>query len=245
MSPAAIAGLGLVLGLRHAFEPDHLAAVSTLATRQGRLLDGARLGIAWGVGHTAMVALVAFILLATGWQLPASFSSIAELLVAVLLVLLGLPVILRYARGRWHLHAHTHDEADWADRTDRANGTPHFHLHSHAESPTHVHAHGVWDVRRSAGLGLAHGLAGSAVVIVLVMAAAPSTAGRIAYVVAFGAGTVTGMLAVSLGLGLLVRAARRSGERWARLLHVGSAAASVAAGCVLALRVLASLVPVR
>lgn len=233
MSPVAIAGLGLVLGLRHAFEPDHLAAVSTLATSQGRVLDGARLGIAWSVGHTATVALVALVVLATGWHVPARFSSLAELLVAVLLVMLGLPVILRYVRGRWHIHAHAHD------------GAPHLHLHSHAETTSHGHAHPAWDIRRSLGLGLAHGLAGSAVIVVLIMAAAPTAGSRVAYVVAFGMGTVLGMLAVSIGLGLLVRAARLKGERWARLLHIGSAAASVAAGCALALRVFGEIARAR
>ena len=233
MSPAAIASLGLILGLRHAFEPDHLAAVSTLATRQGRLSDGVRLGIAWGVGHTATVALVTLVVLATGWQLPARFSAVAELLVAVLLMLLGLPVIVRYARGRWHMHAHAHE------------GAPHLHLHSHAESAAHAHAHPAWDVRRSLGLGLAHGLAGSAVIVVLITAAAPTAAGRVAYVVAFGVGTVLGMLGVSIALGLLVRATSQAGARWARVLHLGSAAASVAAGCVLALRVVGEVAGVR
>jgi ABC-type nickel/cobalt efflux system permease component RcnA len=197
------------------------------------LLDGARLGIAWGVGHTATVALVALVVLATGWQVPARFSSVAELLVAVLLVMLGLPVILRYVRGRWHMHAHAHD------------GAPHLHLHSHAETPAHGHAHPVWDIRRSLGLGLAHGLAGSAVIVVLIAAAAPTTAGRLAYVVAFGSGTVLGMLAVTVVLGLLVRATSQAGARWARFLHLGSAAASVAAGVFLAVRVFSSLGPVR
>jgi ABC-type nickel/cobalt efflux system permease component RcnA len=226
MSPTTIASLGFLLGVRHAFEPDHLAAVSTLATRQGRLWDGVRLGLAWGLGHTATVALVALVVLAAGWRLPAGFSSLAELLVAVLLVLLGLPVLVRYARGRWHMHLHAHGEA------------AHVHLHSHAASADHVHVHAAWDARRSLGLGLAHGLAGSAVIVVLITAAAPTAAGRAAYVIAFGLGTVAGMLGVSTALGLLVRAASRTGARWARALHLGAATASVAAGCVLALRVL-------
>src|ERR671919_363844 len=116
-----VLGLGLVLGLRHAFEPDHLAAVSTLASRQGRLADGARLGLAWSLGHTATVGAVALLVLATGVRLPEAFSAAAELLVAFLLVILGLPVVVRYARGRWHMHAHAHE----------GQGAPHVHLHSH------------------------------------------------------------------------------------------------------------------
>ena len=230
-----VLGLGLVLGLRHAFEPDHLAAVSTLASRQGRLADGARLGLAWSLGHTATVAAVALLVLATGVRLSEAFSAAAELLVAFLLVILGLPVVVRYARGRWHMHAHAHE----------GQGAPHLHLHSHSAGSAHAHAHAAWDARRSLGLGVAHGLAGSAAIVVLLAAAAPTTAARVAYVAAFGLGTVLGMLAVSLAIGLFGRVTSRRGARWASLLHVGSAAASVAAGLVLALRVVGGIAGAR
>jgi high-affinity nickel-transport protein len=83
-----------------------------------------------------------------------------------------------------------------------------------------------------------HGLAGSAAVIVLLVAAAPTAAMRIAYVVAFGIGTIAGMLGVSLLLGGVVRLASGRGERWATVLHVGSAVGSVVVGCLLATDVL-------
>lgn len=218
----AVAGVGLVIGLRHAFEPDHLAAVSTLATRQQGLGDGARLGVAWGLGHTATVAGVALIVTATGFHLPDTFSAGAELLVAALLIVLGLSVIVRYARGRWHMHAHEH------------GGTSHLHLHSHAADPSHTHAHPVWDARRSFGLGLAHGLAGSGALVLILVAAAPTAGMRIAYLVAFGVGSTAGMLAVSLALSATARWAARGGTRIATTLHVGAATASVLAGMVLA-----------
>jgi ABC-type nickel/cobalt efflux system permease component RcnA len=237
MSPTllAAAGLGFVLGLRHAFEPDHLAAVSTLASRQGRLKDGAVLGLAWGLGHTATIGAVALVVLVTGVRLPETFSLAAELFVALLLMLLGFPVVARYARGRWHMHAHRHDGRD----------APHFHLHRHDAGAAHAHAHPAWDARRSLGLGVAHGLAGSAAIIVLLAAAAPTAAARLAYVAAFGAGTVLGMLAVSLSIGLLARMTSRAGARWASALHVATAAASVAAGLVVALRAAAGITGAR
>lgn len=217
----AIAGLGVILGLRHAFEPDHLAAVSTLATRQPRLGGAARLGLAWGVGHTASVGTVALAVTALGLRLPHALQPAAELVVAALLVLLGLPVVVRYARGRWHMHAHSH------------GGETHLHLHSHAHDPSHAHVHPAWDARRALGLGLAHGLAGSGAIVVLLVAAADTVGRRLAYFAAFGAGTIAGMLAVSLALALVVRVASRRGARWAQLLHVGAAGASVTAGLVL------------
>src|SRR5438270_1254346 len=153
MTPSIVAvlAIGGLLGLRHAFEPDHLAAVSTLATRPGgrRLWSAARLGLIWGLGHTVTVGAVALVVLVLGVQLPARLWPAAELLVAALLVLLGVMVISRYVRGRWHIHAHTHTAA-----------APHFHLHSHAADPSHGHGHGGVDARRSLGFRIAHGRAG-------------------------------------------------------------------------------------
>src|SRR3989442_11016586 len=97
----ALAGLGLLLGLRHAFEPDPLAAVSTLATRQGRLADACRLGLAWALGHTASVGVVVAAIIVAGVRLPARLGPAADLAVALLLVALGATGMWRYARGRW------------------------------------------------------------------------------------------------------------------------------------------------
>src|SRR3954469_24255095 len=107
----ALSGVGLLLGFRHAFEPDHLAAVSTLATRQGSLARACRLAAAWAFGHTATVGVVVLAIVAGGVQLPQHFAPAADFLVAVLLLALGASVLVRYARGRWHMHAHTHDGA--------------------------------------------------------------------------------------------------------------------------------------
>jgi len=221
----ALAGRGLLLGFRHAFEPDHLAAVSTLATRQGRLLDACRLGLAWALGHTASVGAVVGAIILFGLHLPDRLWPAADLLVALLLIALGGTVILRYVRGRWHLHAHSH-----------AAG-PHLHLHSHRQGTAHEHAHPQGDARRSLGFGLLHGLAGSAAILVLLVAAAPTRMAQLAYFAAFAAGTLVGMLVVSVSLASVVRLASTRGARWATLLHVGSAAASIAVGLLLAGRV--------
>src|SRR5437867_8562931 len=234
MSPDlfALAGLGLLLGLRHAFEPDHLAAVSTLATRQGRLVDACRLGLAWAVGHTASVGVLVAAIMIFGLHLPHRLGPAADLLVALLLVGLGASVILRYARGRWHLHVHTHDATP---------GAPHLHLHSHAHGAAHAHVHPRGDARRSLSFGLLHGLAGSAAILVLLVAAAPTRAAQLAYFLAFALGTMIGMLAVSVSLAAIVRLASSRGERWATVLHVGSAVTSVVVGLVIAGRLASAL----
>jgi hypothetical protein len=221
---ATVAAIGLALGFRHAFEPDHLAVVSTLATRQASPLAAARLGLAWAAGHTASVGAVVLALILTGVHFPAALWPVADILVGVLLIVLGGSVIYRYARGGWHLHAHTHGPGEGS----------HLHLHSHAASPAHGHAHPPADVRRSLAFGLLHGLAGSAAILVLLVAAAPSRGAQLAYFLAFGTGTGVGMLSVSLALAGLVRAASRHGARWAQVLHLGAAGASVVAGVILA-----------
>jgi hypothetical protein len=221
----ALAGLGLLLGFRHAFEPDHLAAVSTLATRQGSLLAACRLGLAWAVGHTVSVGVVVLAIVAGGWHLPPRLWPAADFLVGLLLVGLGGSVLLRYARGRWHLHGHTHD------------GDSLLHLHSHAHGPEHGHVHPRGDARRSLGFGLLHGLAGSAAMLVLLVAATPTRSAQLTYFLAFAAGTMIGMLAVSFSLAGIVRLASGRGVRWATALQLGSAGASVAVGLLLAIRV--------
>ena len=229
-SIVAVVAVGGLLGLRHAFEPDHLAAVSTLATRPGaRLWSAARLGLVWGMGHTVTVGAVALLIVAFGIHLPPSLWPAAELVVAGLLVLLGSVVVWRYARGRWHMHRHVH-----------ASASPHVHLHSHASDLGHGHVHAAPDARRSLGFGVAHGLAGSGAIAALLVGAAPDAASRAAYFAAFSAGTIIGMLGVSLTLAVLVRLAADRGTKWATVLHVGSALGSVVAGVVLAWNVVAT-----
>ena len=231
MSPSlpAIVAVSLALGVRHAFEPDHLAAVSTLATRRGKGLQAVWLGLSWGLGHTASVGVVALLMIAGGLTLPARLWPAADAVVGLLLVTLGASVLWRYARGRWHIHRHAHD------------GAPHFHLHSHLLGGSHAHTHARWDQRRALGFGLLHGLAGSGAIVALLVATVPTAGLKLAYVAAFGAGTILGMLLVSLTLVTVIRIASRRGERWATVMHLGSAVASVAVGVLLVGRIVTAL----
>src|SRR5947207_2882905 len=212
MAPSIVAvlAIGGLLGFRHAFEPDHLAAVSTLASRPGgRLWSAARLGLIWGLGHTVTVGVVALLVLVLGVQLPARLWPAAELVVAGLLVLLGAMVIWRYARGRWHMHGHAHTAA-----------ARHFHLHSHAGDPTHAHAHAILDARRSLGFGIAHGLAGSGAIAALLVAAVPDTISRLVYFGGFGCGTLIGVVGVWVISWVVVRVVGESGVGWATAVHL-------------------------
>jgi hypothetical protein len=231
MTPSilAVAGVSLLLGFRHAFEPDHLAAVSTLATRHGKLWEASKLGIAWGVGHTTSIIVVSLAIIAGGLHLPEKLWPAADFLVGLLLIGLGGAVLRRYALGRWHMHAHTHD------------GAAHLHLHSHAQEAGHQHQHARPDVRRSLGFGLLHGLAGSGAIVVLLVASVSTRAGQLAYLLAFGLGTIIGMLSVSLSLGAAVRYTSARGTQWATRIHLASACLSIVVGCLLSAATLQEL----
>jgi hypothetical protein len=226
---APILGIGVVLGFRHAFEPDHVAAITTLAGRQSGLRAALKLGFRWSLGHTTTVALVALASITAGIRLPARLQPLADLGIACLLVLLGAGVILRWALGRWHLHSHSHD------------GAPHMHLHSHARGGSHHHTHARADSRGAWGVGLLHGLAGSGTVLALLVATVPTHSAQLTWLAAFGAGTILGMFLVSWTLWGVVRLASLRGTAWVALLRLASAAASVTVGGWLAARTLTLL----
>ncbi len=119
-----------------------------------------------------------------------------------------------------------------------SQGTSHVLLHSNTNTFLDAQPHATVDARRSLGFGIAHGLAGSGAIAALLVAAVPDATSRLAYFAAFSAGTVIGMLGVSLTLSVLVRVASDRSARWAKILHVGAAGGSVVAGVVLAQQVL-------
>ncbi|MGH6933961.1 MAG: hypothetical protein ACREEE_16210, partial [Dongiaceae bacterium] len=142
--------LGLLIGMKHALDTDHLAAVASLAARSNNLRQAVRQGVAWGVGHTAMLFAIGSAVLIAGTMVPADIARILELGVGVMLVLLGGDVIRRVIRDRLHYHAHRHDDA------------VHVHLHSHREEQVHAqsahrHAHPAGLPLRAMIVGMVHG----------------------------------------------------------------------------------------
>ncbi|MBK6488784.1 MAG: hypothetical protein IPF98_18490 [Gemmatimonadetes bacterium] len=207
-------GVGFLLGFRHAFEPDHLAAVTTLAARDRGWSHAAQLGVAWGIGHTASVALVAVALIVLGVHVPEAFYRTAEVGVAALLILLGGSSLLAEAR-----------------RHRATLGAPHATAHrAHA---AHSHGPRVRSVARSLWFGVAHGLAGSGAVVVLLVAAASTVQAQLGYLAAFGVGTVAGMSTVSLLTGAVSGLAAARNVRAAQHIRVGAALASAVVGVML------------
>jgi hypothetical protein len=170
--------------MRHALEPDHLAAVSTLVTRERNSTRAALLGVCWGLGHTATLLLVGAVLVVLRAEIPASIGDLFELLVAFMLIALGSrAVILAVRQGPAHHHHHT------------------FAVHRHSGMVPHVHI-GTWTLaRRPLLVGAVHGLAGSGALTALVLTTLPTTAARVSYMVLFGLGSTLGMAALSGLLG--------------------------------------------
>lgn len=177
--------LGFVLGLRHAFDPDHVVAVSAIVARHRSLWTASGIGVSWGLGHGATILAIGFLVIALQVAIPPGFAQAMELGIGVLLVLLGIANLLA---------ATPPQPAALAPQAAPLRAT----------------------LARSGALGLAHGLAGSAPVALLALAAMPTPAAALSYLLVFGLGTIAGMVAFSFALG--VPAARLSASapfsRW-------------------------------
>jgi high-affinity nickel permease len=185
-----ILGLGFLLGMQHALEVDHLAAVSSIAARRTDVADVVKHGLTWGIGHTLTLFVFAGAALWLGQAIPDHLARPIETAVGIMLVGLGAHVLWRLWRDRVHFHKHSHGD-----------GTVHVHAHSHAgETMPHArapHAHGHGFRWRTLLVGLMHGMAGSAALLVLTVSQASSIAVGLGYVALFGIGSMFGMGALS------------------------------------------------
>jgi ABC-type nickel/cobalt efflux system permease component RcnA len=201
--------LGLTLGMRHALEPDHLAAVSTLTVERARpLRESLLLGALWGIGHSLALLAVGGTLATLRTRMPESVENGLEFAVALMVTFLGLRALLQATR----------EGKQGAVTTHHHGSTEHTHG-GHAE---HVHL-GSWTLaRRPLLVGLMHGLAGSGALTALVVAGMPTLSSRLLYIGAFGLGSVAGMAALT-GLAVipLRRFARQGPARSALLIVAG------------------------
>jgi cytochrome c biogenesis protein CcdA len=183
--------IALLLGLRHATDPDHLTAVSTLVMsepdRRGARRS-ARLGAAWGLGHaTTLFALGVPVVLA-GSHLPDWLQRGLELAVGVVIVALAVRLLVRWRRGYFHMHEHEHGDVTHAHPHVHET-TPHPHAHEHRHAPRTPLA--------AFGIGLIHGAGGSAGVAVLLVAAVPGAGAAVAALAVLALGTALSMTAVT------------------------------------------------
>lgn len=196
-----ILAIGLVLGMRHATDPDHVIAVSTIVTREHRLGRSALIGVAWGIGHTLTIFTVGTVLILFHVVIPPRLGLLMELAVGLMLILLGL-YSLRAAFRSPAPPAHLHRHGDY--------------VHAHA-SPAHDHAHApaatplgrldrlfrrfaVYSTVRPLLVGIVHGLAGSAAIALLVLGTISNPAWGLLFLLIFGLGTVLGMTLITLAM---------------------------------------------
>ena len=181
-------GLGLILGLRHALDPDHIAAVSTIVSESRSVRRSSLIGTFWGLGHTMSLLIAGVLVIALKVQISDRIALWMEFAVALMLIFLGLKATLRSLRG-WKLHRHRHMH----------DGSTHSHLHLHREGDerAHRHRHLIGLGARPFFVGLVHGMAGSAALMILVLATIPSALAGLIYIAVFGIGSVGGMLIMS------------------------------------------------
>lgn len=231
--------LGLLFGVQHATDPDHVVAVATIVARTRRFGAGALVGAFWGMGHTVTVTAVGIAIVVFNFALTPRVALSLEMLVAIMLIALGIARIVWVFRDSdpvpvAHLgEPHTHGDG------------PALHSHAHAHAGRvhrHPHAHpparllralqtvGPAQALRSALVGLVHGMAGSAAVALLVLSTIRGTAQALAYLLVFGAGTILGMTAITgvLSLPFTIRAPRL--ERSRRVLSLATGALSLGFG---------------
>ncbi len=187
--------LGLLVGMQHAFEADHVAAVASIAARErglGRIL---RHGAVWSLGHGVALFCFAGAVIALDLTVGQRLAGWLELAVGVMLLLLGAGVLTRLVRERVHFHGHRH-----------AGAPIHFHAHSHAgegrdhRRSAHDHGHPAGLPLRSLFVGVMHGLAGSAALVILAASAVGSPLLGLGYVALFGLGSIAGMALLSAAI---------------------------------------------
>jgi len=220
-----ILSLGFVLGLRHALDADHLAALSTVLAERPTVQASTAIGFFWGLGHTLMLLCVGTLLLTLNLTISESVANMFEFAVGGMLVALGLSLARRMYREQWHLHTHEHD------------GQPHVHLHSHHVQADHRHGHWYQGSLRPLGIGMAHGLAGSAALMLVVLSTVTGIGQGIGYIVVFGIGSILGMVGVGVVLSLPVMYSLTVGPRAYWMVQGLACLASIGLGVLMMVRI--------
>jgi cytochrome c biogenesis protein CcdA len=212
--------VSVLLGLRHASDPDHLAAVTTLIAsdeERHQVRKAGIMGFLWGLGHGTTLVLIGLPLVLLNQYLPEVVGKIAEVAIGCIIVLLAVRLLVRWRRGLYHVHVHSHD-----------GGEAHRHVHSHAKDEAHRHGHRV--PRRtplsSYGVGLVHGIGGSGGLTLLLISTISDKAQATGALLLFAAGTAVSMALLSTAFGLVIAGGpiARNFERVAPVLGVLSMA---------------------
>ncbi|HYN10951.1 MAG TPA: sulfite exporter TauE/SafE family protein [Vicinamibacterales bacterium] len=254
-----ILALGFSLGVRHATDADHVVAVTTIVTRQRDILAAAVTGLLWGLGHTLTVIVVGSGIILFNLVIPNWVGMGMELSVGLMLVLLGLYNLAAFFNlrpGVWRgagtgssevVHSHAHSHGDYVHSHPHGHA-PDAHPHRADQTPLSAIDRRFGESRfysraRPIVVGVVHGLAGSAAVTLLVVAAVRDAASAIAYLLVFGLGTIVGMTLITMSLASALRFAGARSETASRRLGLIAGVASIVFGVVFAYDVWSSGAP--
>jgi high-affinity nickel-transport protein len=251
-----ILGIGFFLGMRHATDPDHVVAVSTIVSREKSIPRAGWIGILWGVGHTITILLVGAAIILFGFVIPPRLGLALEFSVALMLILLGVLNLsgamkwisdtlspahpdLRSSQTDEHSHLHFH------------GGKMHVHAHAHEEGRQH-HAKevdpphwlaapfvklGWFHSLRPLLVGIVHGLAGSAAVALLVLSTIHDARWALFYLLIFGVGTIIGMMLMTLAFAVPVTVAGNRFAWLSRAMVTGTGVLSLVFGLLVAYQI--------
>lgn len=247
--------LGFVLGMRHATDPDHVIAVSTIVARQSMarqptIRTALLIGSLWGLGHTVTIVTVGGAIVLFTVVIPPRLGLTMEMAVALMLIVLGmwnLTAILEQIRGTWPwggtaaLQAQVHRHGDYIHSHASGSG-PGQHGHGEEQTPVawldrRLGGLGLYQILRPLIVGLVHGLAGSAAVALLVLTLIKNPWWAMTYLVLFGIGTIAGMMLITAAIGAVLAYASRQSSRVERGLRVASGALSLCFGLFLAYQI--------
>lgn len=223
-STMAVLGLGFLLGLKHATEADHLAAVSTIAAERKSLWGSAMVGGLWGLGHTISLTIAGILVLLLNFEISERTETVLEFCVGIMLTLLGLNVLKKMIKGG-DVHFHTHEHGE------HAHVHPHIHEAGTTDEP-HTH-HGFSMSPRALLIGMVHGMAGSAALMLLVIPTIESKAIGLLYIVVFGIGSIGGMMIMSFLVGLPFTLTALRFNRFNRVLQGAAGLISVCLGLMI------------
>jgi len=226
LTPALVLTLGLVIGLKHAFEPDHIAAITTQISKQKnnsqslkqRIKEGAikssLIGAIWGAGHTTTLVLIGLLVYVLSINIPEVFFTGSEFLVGIMLIFLAFTTLSNKKLFKFrHVHPHVHEDGV-------------IHTHPHEHDSVHKHTH------KSYLIGCIHGLAGSGAIIVVIAGALTSVQEVLSFILIFGFGSVIGMVLVSSLIGIPFTLSKKISSLNQTLRFV-AAAVSFLIGCTI------------
>lgn len=231
MNPLTVLSLGLLLGLKHATDTDHVVAVTTIVSHQRKLRHAAMVGMSWGIGHTLMIMVVGIAIILFHLVIPEKIQQTFEFTVALALVILGLlnltGIMRRITQAYATVHSHVH-------RHDRM----HVHVHRHADGPHADHERvsefietfGLFHLLRPLVVGLIHGLAGSAAIALLILGSITDQTIAIMYLGIFGVGTVIGMMLITTLLGVPIIMGSKTFETFDRAVTTIAGVVSIGYG---------------